>query len=88
MVFLPDVNSDGTSRNVPPLLSHGCPSAGRFDGYEFIRKIGKNIFFVAHRQENPRNHAGYEDFSFSAVFAFVSNMLVAAFVIVSGSRCV
>ena len=34
MVFLPDVDSGGTSRNVPPLLSHGCPRAGRFDGYE------------------------------------------------------
>lgn len=39
-------------------------------------------------QENPRNHAGYEDFSFSAVFAFVSNMLVTAFINVFGSRCV
>ena len=49
MVFLPDVNSDGTSRNVPPLLSHGCPSAGRFDGYrmekcveEIRRRFGKD----------------------------------------------
>ena len=39
-------------------------------------------------QEKPRNYAGYEVFSFSDFLAFVSNVLVTAFISVSGSRCV
>ena len=35
----PDVNSGGTFRNFPPLLSHVCPAALSFDGYHFA-KVG------------------------------------------------
>ena len=33
------VNSGGTFRNFPPLLSHVCPAALSFDGYHFA-KVG------------------------------------------------
>lgn len=43
MAYPPDVNSGGTLRNVPPLLSHRSLFAISFDGYVFMKKMQKMI---------------------------------------------
>lgn len=46
MAYPPDVNSGGTFRNLPPLLSHRSLYAVSFDGYDETEVTIHNMSFL------------------------------------------
>ena len=65
----PQYNSSGTFRNVPLLLSHACPCAGWFDGYNLgVRFPLKSTDYLLPYKKRPAVYsAGRENFIFFTV---------------------
>ena len=50
----PQYNSSGTFRNVPLLLSHACPAAACFYGYEELHVLRNQVRYTWLRHESLR----------------------------------